>query len=495
MDVPVFCSEKHNAARRTRWVILLLPLFFTGCFDSQSDSKGKAQTSGIAAITRYFSFNFGTSSQKAKETAAAADPLPPPDIVSGSPDFYQKAAELGIATPSFIESDRTLSGNGFRRGDNSIADLAKFMRRKNSSSEISAANLDASFNKLFASVFGSAKNDEAALFAKDEPANPFTEARQKQEASTSQSSDPKTDATTNKSQTKKPASSSSSDNAKSESGDSQAAVPGSGNAAGSHFLIIGDFDGSGVLKAAYADRSSATRFVTYDGERDFNLYVNQAAVEQQSAFCVDDINGDGVLDLLVTSEAWLFGSVLLGDGQGKYQYLDSFVTGYESMVPALGPFNGDFRQILTMNTRTGALQTFRRAKHFQAYQSAQLSFVPNYLLHMIASGSSLDYLLFAHAQGPEQVYGWSINSVPTPAADALGADPTVLNSGLGSYSLQAYQVGSYASIMLANGDASYNVVNMRVHPYIFIIIGDLQDQGSKDVAVGNLMGFTPKNSH
>jgi hypothetical protein len=493
MDNPVFCSQKHNAVRCMRWAILVLPLLFVGCVDSQSESKGKEQKSGIAAISRFFSFSQRSPSEKTKEAAVTADPQLLPGNISESQDFDQRAAELGVAMPSFIESSRALSNNGPKGANSSIADLTKFMRRRNSSNESSAANLNASFNKLFASVFGSARIDEPALFAKDELSNPFTEARQKQESSASQTSDTKTDATANKSQSKKQASSTG--DTKTDSSDSQTIITGSGIPAGNRFLVIGDFDGSGVLKTAFAERKDDTTFVTEDGARDFNLYINSAPVEQHRAFCIDDVNGDGYWDLLVTSESWLFGSVMLGDGHGKYQYFDSFVTGYVPTIPAAGPFHGDMREILTVNMRSGVLNTFRSTEHYRAYQTGRLSFVPNYLLHMVAPDSSLDYLLFANEQGPEQIYGWSIDNDLVPTADRLGADPTVLSGGLGSYSLQAYQVGSYASIVLKNGGASFNVANMRVHPNVFIIIGDLQEQGFKDVAVANLLAFTPKSSH
>jgi hypothetical protein len=492
MDDPVFCSQKHKAARCIRWVILALPLLFAGCFDGQSESKGKEQKSGIAAISRFFSFGQSSSSEKTKESDVAADPQQSPVNISESQDFDNRAAELGTAMPSFMESNRMLSNDRLNGGSSSIADLAKFMRKQNSGSESSSANLNVSFNKLLASVFGSGRGDEIALFAKDELPNPFTEARQKQESSASQSSETKTD-TTNKSQPKKQESSSA--DTKTDTGNSQSEVAGSGTPAGNRFLIVGDFDGTGVLKTAVAERIGDTRFVTDSGEWDFNLSINPAALEQHRAFCIEDINGDGNMDLLVTSEGWLFGSVLLGDGRGKFQYFGSFMTGYVPTIPAAGPFNGNMREILAVNLDSGVLNAFRSTEHYRAYRTERLSFVPDYMLHMVARDSSLDYLLFAHDQEPEQIYGWSTDNALTPTADSLGVDPTVLSSGLGSYSLQAYQVGSHASIVLTNGGASFNVANMQVRPDVFIIIGDLREQGFKDVAVANMMAFTPKSTH
>jgi hypothetical protein len=492
MDDPVFCSQKHNAARYTRWAILVLPLFFVGCFDTQSESKGKEQKSGIAAISRYFSFNQGSSSEKAKEAAVTADPLPLPANISESAVFDQKAAELGVAIPSFIESNRALSSNGVKGSNSSIADLAKSMHRRSASSESLAANINSSFNQLFASVFGSTKTDEAALFAKDEFPNPFAEARQKQETSASQPTDTKTEAAANKSQTKKQASSTG--DSKTDSGDPLAIITGSGIPAGNRFLIIGDFDGSGVLKTTYAERLSGTRFVTDDGTRDFNLYVNSAPVEQQRAFCIDDINQDGYSDLLVTSRASLFGGVFLGGSNGEYELVDRFLTGYEPIVPAAGPLYANMREILAANMRSGALTRFHSIEHYRQFQVEQLPILPNYLLRMVAPDSSLDFLMAAQSGGSGQILKWNSGALELTTA-GLGLDPTVISGDYGAYSIKAYQVGSYASIVMTTGGSSYNVANMHVNPKIFLIIGDLQQQGFKDIAVANLMLFAPKSSH
>ena len=492
MDVPVFCSQKHNAAKCMRWAILAIPLLFTGCFDTQSASKTNAQKTGISAISRYFSFNQASSPEKAKEGVVSTDTLALPGIASESPDFDQKAAELGVAMPSFIEVDRARSNVGFTGGKGSIADLTKFMRRRDSNSKSSAAILDASFDQLFASVFGPVRTDGAALFANDEPPNPFTEAKQKQESSAnSQSSDTKSDAAANKSQTKKQASNA--NDSKPDSNGSQTIIPGSATPASSRFLMIGDFDGSGVLRTAYADRLSPTRFASDDGTRDFNLYINPAAVEQQRSFGVDDIDADGYSDLLVTSRASLFGGVFLGGTDGEYRYADKFLTGYEPIVPAAGPLSSGMREILTVNMRSGSLTRFRSVEHYRPFQTERLSFLPTYVLRMFSPETSLDYLMAVQSGITGQILKWG-NGLLEPAEFGLNEDATVLSADYGSCSVRAYQVGSYASIVLSAGGSSFNVANMRVSPKIFLVIGDLQQQGFKDVAIANLMLFTPKSN-
>ncbi len=120
--------------------------------------------------------------------------------------------------------------------------------------------------------------------------------------------------------------------------------------------------------------------------------------------------------------------------------------------------------------------------------------LPNYLLRMVAPDSSFEYLMAAQSGGSEQILKWS-NGLLESTSTGLGADPTAISGDYGSYSIKAYQVGSYASIVLTTGGSSYNVANMHMNPKIFLIIGDLQQKGFKDVAVANLMLFTPKSIH
>ena len=75
-----------------------------------------------------------------------------------------------------------------------------------------------------------------------------------------------------------------------------------------------------------------TTFVFPDGRRTFSLFVNPSAVEEQRSLAIEDITGDGNVDLLVTSHANLFGGVFMGDGKGNFALLDTFVSGYEPVV-------------------------------------------------------------------------------------------------------------------------------------------------------------------
>lgn len=241
-----------------------------------------------------------------------------------------------------------------------------------------------------------------------------------------------------------------------------------------------------------ARRSGDTVFISDDGERGFSLYVNSAALEQQSAFYIDDINADGTADLLVTSRPYLSGGVLLGDGNGGYRLADRFLTGYEPIIPTAGPIRNGMREILSVNARSGELRTYVFSDRYRLAQIANLRFAPDYLLHLIAPDSSCEFSRAAHTSGAEQVLRWEDNDLLQPTSETLGADPTALITSFKDSSVQIFQVGSYASIVLSSQGKAFNVANLRVFPQTFLVFGDIYRQGFVDVAVGTASYFTPK---
>jgi hypothetical protein len=342
-----------------------------------------------------------------------------------------------------------------------------------------------SFSQLFSSIFGQNRSESAgARSATEDLPNPFTEARVKREASASETSNSKSE-----SAAKSPAKT---QDPKPQSTEAAPVSAGAGVPLEDQFLLIGDFSGSGRLGALTARRSGDTAFISDDGERGFSLYVNSAALEQQSAFYIDDINADGTADLLVTSRPYLSGGVLLGDGNGGYQLADRFLTGYEPIIPTAGPIRNGMRGILSVNARSGELRTYVFSDRYRLAQIANLRFAPDYLLHLIAPDSSCEFSRAAHTSGAEQVLRWEDNDLLKPTSETLGADPTALITSFKDSSVQIFQVGSYASIVLSSQGKAFNVANLRVFPQTFLVFGDIYRQGFVDVAVGTASYFTPK---
>lgn len=497
----------HDAPKLMRWAVLILPMLFCGCFDTQSTTKqsAKAKETGIAYFSRFFMHGQnGPSPKPAEEGIAQVFPAYSQGIAA-VPELAEDVSENRIALPDYIGASQNGRENPARTGYASRIPVGSFGHERASSFRNAASLVfNTPFNLVFSRVFNQIKTgdlaqtlgDDLAQALKDELPNPFTEARLKQESSVDEEvTDVKALVTEDKADSTKQTAkknSNAEDNSTADSGNPQTPTPPTGASANERVLIIGDFDGSGTLKAKSAQRSSDTRFVSEDGERDFNLYINSAAVQERRAFYIDDINLDEIPDILVTSANALFGGVLLGNGAGGYNVADTFVTGYAPTVACAGPVRNGRREILAVGmTGIGFLRTFYYDERYRLQQTDPLSFTPEYLLHLVAPETSLHYLLIAQKQGTEQIWGWSDDGLLKPTADQLGADAAVLSSDFGSYSMRAYQVGDYASVVLTSQGKSFNVANMRLLPRSFIVIGDLRRRGNLDVAVADLEFFAP----
>lgn len=508
----VVCPPKNAALKWMRRAVLILPIFFCGCFDHQSTTKQPAKTkgTGIASVSRFFIYSRDNSSSKDGVENVAPVPSAYSTDIAADPGLREDISENRIAMPSFMGAGENDPKNPFRAGSASRSAIAKSGNQQASNFRNAASLVfNTPFNLIFSRLFNPSRSDDVALEVdlevdlKDDLPNPFTEARLKQESSENKEvvdnkTDVKTDVADNQADSEKQAAE---DNSKSED-DSASLKPSApiapeGTAGDDGFLIIGDFDGSGMLRAMRARRSGDTRFVSSDGERNFNLYINSAAVQDQRSFYVDDINLDEIPDILVTSATTLFGGVLLGDGDGGYYIANTFVTGYSPTVPCAGPVRNGRREILAMGmSNNGFFRAFSYSNDkYLPHQTERVGFVPNYLLHLVAPETSLHYLLIAQRDGAEQIWSWGNDGLLKPTAGQLGADAGVLAGDFGSYSMRAYQVGDYASIVLSSQGKSFNVANMRLLPRSYIVIGDLRRRGNLDVAVGDLQSFASAQSN
>lgn len=477
--------------RYARWVILLFPFFLTGCFESKSAANRiNRDGMGIAAISRHFPAGRQTYLAKASERASLSDLSSFfPAGSSWTGELPINAENLDIALPGYIGSGRRSSAAMLSAAtlQSRIFGKAGAGRKPAQDSALLASN--PSFSQFFSAVFGN--STDLSIDDAEDLANPFSEARQKQQQVEEAPVPENESETAEKSTTGTEESAQKTDAAET---DAEAAPPSSGLPLArieDQFLLIGNIDGSGTLKALALSRSGDAVFVSDEGEWQFNLYINSNAVKQQSSFYVDDINADGIADLLVTSRSFLFGGVLLGDGQGGYRLEDRFVTGYEPIIPSAGPVKDGRIQIIAVNTRTGVFTTFIPGERYRASNTLQVPFSPSYLLQLADPAASRDFLLAAQIGGMEQVFGWGEDNILRPAPNSVGVNPTVTAGTFGSNFLRAYQVGNYASVVITDQANSFNVANLRMLPGTFLVLGDFYRQGSLDVAVGSLANFTP----
>jgi len=263
------------------------------------------------------------------------------------------------------------------------------------------------------------------------------------------------------------------------------------------YAFLGDFDGSGALSILTAERSGDLTYMFEDGARAFSLFINRSAVESQRSLALDDMNGDGIMDMLVTARASLFGGVLIGDGKGGYSPAGTFLTGYEPVLAAVGPWTEGGREIITVNTRSGAVTRFFPKGTYQRRSAGKLDFLPDYVNHVVEQEHGVDYLQMARLGGEPKLYEWPVDGqierrtlTVTGESDLRAGPDPALGSRIGS--IRIYQVGAYASVVLANTAGQiFNVAHLKVSPQGCLVFGDLEGRGNLDVGVAHLVSFTP----
>lgn len=479
--------------------LLALMLLSTGCFQSEQARQPDVRSRDFGPNAIWPLQNGGPRTSPSAHIIAAED-LPfgiesrtyTPELLDSGEPFasYSRYPFDSQARPLHSPQDYSIGTNsGYSRGAYSASALMN--------SPSAAAVFGKSFGTLFASLFknGSEQTDAIADAAGDENRNPFREAKQK--------SEPK--ATSHAAKADQPPASTVDSTAPAPSdskpADSKPASPPPPSvpatpAPDSRFVFLGDFDGSGVLKLMGASRVDNTSFSFSDAQRVFNLFINPSAVDQQRSFALDDVNGDGAVDLLVTSHASVAGAILLGDGSGNFRLVDSFLTGYEPTVATMGAsFNG-MRDIVTLDTRTGVVTVFRAGNRYGLLRTQSLGFLPDYIGHLISLQDGLNYFMAAQGGNPLDLYKWQDDGT-LEGTGSLPGDPSLsfskdfLSQNLINV-LQVYQVGSYAMVTLGNGRGlTFNVANMKIRPGVFLAIGDLSNHGTLDVAVAYLVSSTP----
>lgn len=473
-----------------------------------------AAASGIADIAKQFSF----ASNAPLDAAPRIVTLKAEDF---SIPAEEQAGLISAEEPETIRAPREqvaayILNQPFSRHTGSWQSILSFrsslptfdqmhttVQSRNLLASAAARYLDTPFNALFENVFART-TEEASRTAessqKQAMRNPFTEAKREVEASVQ----PQAAATPPAPAASNETTSASNADAKSSPPPVQQPAVGDGNpkpvVPEGPFLVLGDFTGSGTVEAWSAARVDDGTFAFKDGQRTFGLTVNPEAVDFQRSFAIDDVNGDGIPDLIATSRAALAGGILLGDGNGNYRLSDSFMTGFEPIVPVPGRMGDQAREILGVNVRTGSIQTFRRADasgYRQVRNQAAINFLPHFLARITKIDSGRDVFMAAQSGQAARVWQWQEDGSLAFADESIPPAPSVsifktfpADGALSN--LQVYQIGSSASVLLINGQgAAHNVANFRVSPQIFLVIGDLLRRGKLDVAAAFLLSAAP----
>ncbi|WP_190761265.1 FG-GAP-like repeat-containing protein [Microcoleus sp. FACHB-68] len=107
---------------------------------------------------------------------------------------------------------------------------------------------------------------------------------------------------------------------------------------------VGDFNADGLPDLAtsnYWINTTSVLLNTTTPVASFGSPTNFGAGNQPQYVSVDDLNGDGILDLVIPNRATNNVSLLLGDGTGKFGTATNFNTGLYAFASDIGDFNSD----------------------------------------------------------------------------------------------------------------------------------------------------------
>src|SRR2546427_732465 len=114
-------------------------------------------------------------------------------------------------------------------------------------------------------------------------------------------------------------------------------------------VAVSDFNGDGRLDLAVTTYySNAVSVLLGNGDGTFQPARSFGAGSSPVYVAVGDVNGDGRPDLAVANASGNTVSVLLGNGDGTFQPAQSFAAGSGGFFVAVGDFNGDGRPDLAV---------------------------------------------------------------------------------------------------------------------------------------------------
>jgi len=282
-------------------------------------------------------------------------------------------------------------------------------------------------------------------------------------------------------------------------------LPGGGFGA----VATGDFNGDGKLDLVVANNEGNNVSIFLgNGNGTFQPAVSYSAGPGTlpDAIAVGDFNGDGKLDLAVTSNGNATGnvSILLGNGDGTFQPAVLYLAGSNPSSVAVGDFNGDGKLDLAVANNDGGNVSILLGNGDGTFQTA-LDFSVESGPSSLAVGDfnrdgKLDLAVANNVSGNVSILLGNGDGTFQPAANyssGTGSNPAAVAvadlNGDGKLDLAVANNGSAnVSILLGNGDGTFqpaaNISTGTGSTPAGIAIGDFNGDEKLDLAVTDSIG-------
>lgn len=263
-------------------------------------------------------------------------------------------------------------------------------------------------------------------------------------------------------------------------------------------LIAADFNGDGKLDLFVQGWGAPAQIMLSNGDGTFRLMTGSYPALTAFSAVVADFNGDGKLDAAIASDSPQNITVLLGMGNGKF-HSTAVTTDYAATGLAAGDVNGDGIVDLVVLPVPGngfdlPLQVLL-GKGNGAFQA------PKAIANSLTGGTTPTLIDVNHDGILDLVYRWS-NEVVTQLGNGDGTfgEPLTFTSSTSSQGMAVADVtgdgkpdivmSSYVNsapslcVYPGNGDGTYAGAKCTVVPNVFssVAVGDFNEDGHVDVA-------------
>jgi hypothetical protein len=262
---------------------------------------------------------------------------------------------------------------------------------------------------------------------------------------------------------------------------------------------VGDFNGDGIPDLAVANQLQGTGRINIllgNGDGSFQAIQSYSVGAFPTSVAVADLNGDGILDLALVNDYYPNGtlSILLGNGDGSFQAPSTYVAGNFPASIAVGDFNGDGIPDLAVAADEAHIFIGNGDGTFQAAQS----YAPGGFFVVVGDFNGDGHLDLAVEAGfgvaillgtgdgsfrAMQIYAAENYSYLPPPSLVAGD-----YNGDGIPDLAVTNPGSTTvSVLLGQGDGSFRAA--PTHPVesyaVSVAVGDFNGDGVLDLAVAN----------